>query len=283
MLDSFTYIWNPPPDPTPGDIVAVEVAGELVGCAAYRMAEGAPDLWLIGIAILPAYRRRGIGAQVYGHLAADLRRLGARRLLTDVACAQQTGLRFVARQGFAEIGGVITYQLDIAAASKSWGDPEQLAAAQGLRLASLERFPRRSLAERLLPLWNRTRPDQPQHWPYVPYYASRLEQEMLEPEAVALPHSFVIVTPSNQIVALALSAKLTDACLATIYLAVDPDFRGRRLATALKQKLIAHAQEHAIATLVAANDRRNRAMRAINERLGYRHLAERLVYQQILA
>jgi RimJ/RimL family protein N-acetyltransferase len=117
----------------------------------------------------------------------------------------------------------------------------------------------------------------------VPYHARRLEQEMLEPDAVAMPHSFAVVAPGNQIIALALSAWLADASLASIYLAVDPDFRGRGLATALKQKLIAHAQEHSIAALSAENDRRNCAMRAINERLGYRKLIERLVYQQSLA
>ncbi|NNJ12729.1 GNAT family N-acetyltransferase [Chloroflexales bacterium ZM16-3] len=283
MLDSFTQLWGSPADTAPGDMLAVEVAGQLAGGAAYRMAEGEPGLWLTGVAVLPERRRRGVGAQAYRALEDVLRRRGTRRLLAGVTGDSPAGQGFAARQGFEEVGGTITYQLDSAAADRAgWGDPQQLVAAQGLRLARLDRFPRRGLAERLLPLWNRTRPDQPQPWPFVPYSARRLEQEMLAPDAVALPHSFVIVTPSNQIIALALSAQLAADCLASIYLAVDPEFRGRGLALALKRQLIIHAQEQAIAALLAENDRRNCAMRAINQRLGYRPLSKRLVYQRAL-
>ncbi|MDQ2997405.1 MAG: GNAT family N-acetyltransferase, partial [Chloroflexota bacterium] len=139
------------------------------------------------------------------------------------------------------------------------------------------------LAERLLVIWNRTRPDQPQYWPYVPYYARRLEREMLEPAEVALPDSFVVVTSDNQIVALALNAHVADNRLCTIYLGVDPNFRRRKLATLLKLKLIAHAQMHEIAFLVAENEVSNTVMHNINRRLGYRHVLDTLVYQKTLA
>jgi GNAT superfamily N-acetyltransferase len=264
--------------------VALDESGDHVGFAAYRVAEGAPDTWRFGVFVLPAHRRRGVGAQACQIVADSLRRRGARRLLAEVPSSQPTSIRFATRQGFAEIGGAIIYQRDAADADAAHaGEAEQIVGAQGLRLASLDRFPRRGLAERLLPIWNRTRPDQPQHWPYAPYSARRLEQEMLEPAETALRHSFAIIGPANQIVALALSAQLADARLASIYLAVDPDFRGRRLATALKHTLIAQAHAHAIAALLAENDRRNGAMRAINEGLGYRQMAEALVYQQCLA
>jgi ribosomal protein S18 acetylase RimI-like enzyme len=142
--------------------------------------------------------------------------------------------------------------------------------------------PRKGLAARLLPLWNRTRPDQPQYWPYQPYHAQRLEREMLAPPEVALHHSFALVARDGQLVALTLQACVEDGCLHSTYLAVDPALRGRGLAAALKHKLVAHAQAHGIAWLVAENDARNSAMQRINQRLGYRQVTELVVYEKTL-
>ena len=226
LPDTFMHFWSLALVAAPKAVWAVDVAGQLVGGAGYTMAEAAPELWLIGIVIQPTYRRRGIGAFVYTSLVEALHRHGAQRLLTHVYTNQLDGLRFVAQRGFREIGSSLNYQLSVAAAdSSSWNAPDALVAKQGLRFSTLDQFPRHSLAERLLPLWNRTRPDQPQYWPYVPYYAQRLEREMLEPAEVALAHSFVVVAPNNHIVALTLNAFVADKRLCTIYLGVDPDFR----------------------------------------------------------
>jgi GNAT superfamily N-acetyltransferase len=281
LPDAFTHVWSPALVGVPKAIWAVEVAGQLAGSAGYTMAESAPELWLIGIVVRPVYRRRGIGAFVYTSLVESLRRRGAQRLLTSLYTNQLEGLRFVAQRGLREIGSSLNYQLNVASADLgSWQDPDAIVADQGLRFDTLDHFPRRGLAERLLPLWNATRPDQPQYWPYVPYDARRLEREMLEPAEVALSHSFVIVAPDNHIAALALNACTDDNRLYTIYLAVAPDSRRRKLATALKLKLIAHARARGIDFLAAENAAGNTAMSAINRRLGYRHLPELVVYQK---
>jgi GNAT superfamily N-acetyltransferase len=283
LPDTFMHFWSPALVAAPKAVWAVEIADQLVGSAGYTMAEAAPDLWLIGIIVWPAYRRRGIGAFVFCSLVESLRHRGAQRLLASVYTSQLDGLRFVAQRGFREIGSSLNYQLNVGAAdSSSWDDPDAIVANQGLRFDTLDHFPRHGLAARLLPLWNRTRPDQPQYWPYVPYDAGRFEREMLEPAEVALPHSFVVVAPDNHIVALALNAYAADRRLCTIYLGVDPDFRRRKLATALKLKLITHAQAHGIDFLAAENAASNTAMCAINRRLGYRHLPDLVMYQKTL-
>jgi mycothiol synthase len=261
-----------------------EAGGKLIGCASYALAEGTTGLYRIAIALRPAERGRGIGSAVYERMQEALRARGAERLLACAYTHQLAGLRFLARRGFREAGCSHSYQLNVAAADEPGGQqcPQASVAAQGLRMTTLDRFPRLGLAERLLPLWNRTRPDQPQFWPFVPYQARRLEQEMLAPDAVALADSFAIVAPAGQIVAFTLSARIADDRLHTIYLGVDPEFRRRGLASALKLKLIAHAQARGIAFLSAENDARNTVMAALNRRLGFRHLAELLVYQKSL-
>jgi GNAT superfamily N-acetyltransferase len=282
LPDMFMHFWSPALVDAPKAVWAVELAGQLAGSAGYTMAEAAPGLWLIGIVVWPTYRRRGIGAFVYRSLVESLCRRGAQRLLTSVYTNQLDGLRFVAQRGFREIGSSLNYQLNVAADSSSWDDPDAIGASQGLRFDTLDHFPRQGLAARLLPLWNRTRPDQPHYWPYVHYDARRFEREMLEPAEVALPHSFVVVAPDNHIVALALNAYAASNRLCTIYLGVDPDFRRRKLATALKLKLIAHAQAHSVDFLAAENEASNTAMHHINRRLGYRHLPDLVVYQKTL-
>lgn len=283
MPDIFTNSWYQGQGASVGAVLAIEQAGELVGGVAYQVAEGAPELWLWDLVVRPELRRRGLGGAAYGELAALLGRKGARQLLCRVTGGQRAGPAFLAGLGFRPWGGSIVYGLELATVALDWGDPEAGLAAQGLRCSALERFPRGGLATRLLPLWNRSRPDQPQLWPFVPYSARRLEAELLEPAAVDLAHSLAVVAPDTTIVAVCVSARLGDNSLGSLYLGVDPAWRGRGLAAALKGALIARARGAGFATLLAENDLRSEAMHALNRRLGYRQLAERLVFRQTLA
>ena len=286
LSDAFTPLLSQTPDGLPKALWSITVAGEWVGCAGYVLAETDRRLAWIGLLITPAYRRQGIGQQVYAALLAALQQRNVQRLSTKVYTHQVGGLAFLARRGFCETGVSYQHQLHVATAPRTeWGDPDALVAAQGLHFTTLNRLPQAGLAARLLPLWNRTRPDQPQDWPYAPYSLRRFEQEMVEPDALALEHSYALVTANQQIVGVTLNtlAPVIQAggqCLFTVYSAVDPDYRRRGLATALKVKLIAHAQAHNISFLAAENDARNSAMCRINQRLGYRRLADLSTYSK---
>ena len=287
LPDAFTTLWSVTPDGIPRALWAIERANELIGAAGYVVAETDRMLGCIGLIIAPAYRQQGIGGQVYTALLDALRRRGVAQMLTQVYAEQVTAAHFLVCRGFAASSTSIQCQLTVANVSlAAWDNPDEIVANQGLRFAALDRFPRAGLAERLLPLWNRTRPDQPQAWPFVPYTTQRLTREMLEPEEIALHHSFAIVTADNQIVALNLNIQDGQMCatqqLFTIYSAVDPAFRWRKLATALKLKLIAHAQAHEITFLAAENDERNQPMWQINQRLGYQRLADLISYHKTL-
>lgn len=287
LPDAFTPLWNLTPDGLPKAFWSITIDGELVGSAGCVLAENDRKLASMGLIIAPVYRRQGIGDQVYSALLEWADKRNVQRLLTKVYTHQGDGLRFLAQRGFCELGASFHWQLHVAAVQREeWDDPNAMVAAQGLHFTTLNRFPHRGLAERLLPIWNRTRPDQPQDWPYVPYSLRRFAEEILEPTALALEHSYAIVTADQQIVALMLNIhynrdqteQKTDQRLFTVYSAVDPDFRRRGLATALKLKLIAQAQAHHIDFLAAENDERNVAMWQINQRLGYRRLADLVVY-----
>jgi ribosomal protein S18 acetylase RimI-like enzyme len=283
LPDAFSHIWDLSLELTPRALWAIEVGGDFAAVAGYALSESDPKLGLIGLIVRPEYRRCGIGAYVYTAMVEKLRARGVQCLLTRIYAKQLAGQRFVAQRGFRAVGSSIICRLDVAAADlTAWDDPAAMLARQGLRFASLDHFPRQHLADRLLPLWNRTRPDQPQAWPYIPYRAQRLEREMLEPAEMALAHSFVVVDADQRFVALTLNAYAPDSGLFTVYSAVDPDFRRRKLATALKLKLLTSAQRHQIDFLIVENETSNTAMRRINHQLGYRPLLNLVMYRQSL-
>jgi GNAT superfamily N-acetyltransferase len=284
LTDAFTHIWDLTYDIVPRAMLAVEVGSELAGIAGYAMAETDPDLWFMGLIIKPEYRRQGLGRQVYGMLLDKLRPRSARRILTMINTHQRAGRQFLARCGFEEIGRTIYGQLDVAKADTgAWDDPEKIVACQNLHFTTLNRFPRQGLAERLLPIWNRTRPDQPQCWPYVPFSLRRLERKIMESEIIAWQHSFVLVTAEQRIVGLNLNIHDAENRLFTFFTGVDPDFRRRKLGLAFKLKLIAHAQAQGIDLLAAENEAGQAAMWRINQRLGFCRLLELVVYQKMLA
>ncbi|MCB0196070.1 MAG: GNAT family N-acetyltransferase [Anaerolineae bacterium] len=283
VTDAFTQIWDLAYEIVPRAMLTVEWENAWAGGAGYALAETDPHLAFIGIIIKPEYRRRGLGQEAYTKLIDRLRTRKIGRVLTIVNTRQESGHDFVTQRDFHEIGRSIYCELNTATAAVGvLGDAEQLVADQDLRFTTLNRFPQRGLADRLLPIWNRTRPDQPQHWPYVPVSAHRFEREILAPEAISWEHSFVIVTPANDIVGLSLNIPTAENRLFTFYTGIDPDFRGKKLGLALKLKLIEHAQSQGFAGLAAENDADNAAMWRINKQLGFISVLEMVTYQKLL-
>jgi GNAT superfamily N-acetyltransferase len=283
LTDAFTHIWDLTYDVVPRTVFVVEAEGDLAGIAGYARAETDPDLWFMGLIIKPEYRLKNLGRQSYDMLIDKLHARKARRILTIINSNQATGCQFAVKRGFKELGRTLYCQLDVATAElEAWDNPEELAARQNLRFTALDHFPRQGLAERLLPIWSRTRPDQPQHWPYVPFSARRLEREILGSDAMAWQHSFGLVTDDHHIVGLNLNIQNGQNGLFTFFTGIDPDFRQQKLGLALKLKLIAHAQTQGFDVLAAENEARNVAMGRINQRLGFFRLLEWGVYQKTL-
>jgi L-amino acid N-acyltransferase YncA len=283
LQDIFTHIWDSPYLYVPRDMWAVEFGGEMVGCAGYALAETDSHLGLLGLIIKPEYRQQGVGEYVYEALMAKLHAQKVQRVLSMVYDQQKAGLHFMNQRGFREVGRTIVAQLDLAAINdKDWIASEEIIARQNLHFTTLNHFPRFGLVDRLLPIWNRTRPDQPQYWPYNPYNARRLAHEILDSELLVLEYCYVIVTAENQIVAINLNIHDDESRLFTIYTGVDPSFRGQKLGYALKLKLLNQARKHGFKFLVAENEGKNLAMWRINEQLGFSRLQELVIVENVL-
>lgn len=278
LSDGFTHILGSYSELQPQGRWVVEQGRDVLAYAGYIFPVEGIALAIVSIVVVPSRRGEGIGNYLYGRLIEMVRQFGAERVISDVFDHDAAGIAFAARRQFVEIGRTIAYQLDT---TNSAVTAPTLDA--GLTIRSLDQFPQRGLSSRLLPIWNRTRPLQPQHWPYTPLHERQLERELFDTGAtVALPHSFVVVSQSLQIVALNLNIALSDNHLFTFYTAVDPDFTGRGLATALKQQLIAAARKAGVRWLSAENSTHNPTMCHINERLGFRPMATLITYQRTL-
>lgn len=84
---------------------------DLVGCSTVRPPAGDGDEDGAGDAavatviarVLPGFRRRGFGAEIYGRGLALARELGAGRIETVVLAANEDGLSFARGHGFVEV------------------------------------------------------------------------------------------------------------------------------------------------------------------------------------
>lgn len=82
---------------------------DLVGCSTVRPPAGGDDgdgdaaVATVIARVLPGFRRRGFGAEIYGRGLALARELGAGRIETVVLAANEDGLSFARGHGFVEV------------------------------------------------------------------------------------------------------------------------------------------------------------------------------------
>lgn len=278
--DGFTHILSHHSELMPQVRWGVWLDERLVGFAGYVFAETDPELAIISLIIAPVFRRQGLASKIFSQLIAEAEKRGACRFLTDIFQTQTGGLQFALQNQFVAVGSSRTYILDLTTAEMTEEQDAELQAwVQGFRLTSLDHLPEKGLAERLLPIWNETRKDQPQPWPFAPYSRRRFEQEILLLSEIALHYSFVITNAEKEIVALHLSIFAEEKHLFSFYSAVGRAYRGRGLATTLKRKLIETARADGVLFVSAENDTNNSAMCHINEKLGYKSISTLITHE----
>jgi GNAT superfamily N-acetyltransferase len=76
---------------------------EAVGCSTVRPPTDEPATATVIARVLPEYRRRGYGEQLYQRGLAKARELGAREIVTVILASNDDGLRFARDHGFVEI------------------------------------------------------------------------------------------------------------------------------------------------------------------------------------
>ncbi len=250
--------------------VALAPGGELVGYAgAFEIGWAPPPgrFWC-QLRVLPAWRGQGLGARLYATLLAALRARGAAALqieLDDSDAAIQPALE---RRGFRPLLKSWAFTLDLAAADLAplAGSYDRLG---GLALGTLADEIARGAdwLPGLHALYLHVGGDVP--IPISPHGAP--SAAWLREQAAELPSCFFVARDGQRYAGMSYlhaDAACPERLLQRIT-AIDPGYRGRGIAQALKRATIEYAQRHGYSEIRTAVESNNPSMLAINARVGF--------------
>jgi mycothiol synthase len=235
-------------------LLLAEVDGEVVGSGAARRSD------LGGAALFPrvllAFRRRGVGTALLRTLAAHAESLG--HLEAGSLVDDEGSLAFAERFGFRETGRQIEQVRPI----REREDPPRV--PDGVTLVSVAERPElrlRTYDELALQAFE----DMPTSSPIS------ITAEQWEREWITWPEGSFVALAGDEIVGCAGLLRDDDRAerAENSLTAVRRDWRGRGLARALKEQVIAWAAARGLREVYTWTQTGNENMRAVNERLGY--------------
>jgi len=236
-------------------LLLAELDAELVGSG----VAGRSDLGggFLAPRVLPDARRRGVGSALLGALGAHVAGLGFTEATAGVD--DQGSLAFAERFGFREVGRQVEQVRTIRADEPA---PESPAGVELVSLAERPDLFRRTYEELALQAFE----DIPTPAPIT------ISAEDWEREWLTWPEASLVALAEGEIVGCA--GLLRDADrpdrAENSLTAVRRDWRGRGLATALKQAVIAWAAANGLLEIYTWTQTGNEAMQRLNEKLGYR-------------
>jgi RimJ/RimL family protein N-acetyltransferase len=270
-LEAYVAVWNASvPDDIPASVVKQRERRERDPRRLYLIAEAdeqpvasgfagpsdAAQRGFIAPRVLPAFRRRGIGAVVIVELASHLERLGFEVAGAHVDGNDEGSLAFAHRFGFEEVDRQVEQV-------RTLGDEPPAQPPPGVVFVTIAERP--ELLREAYPLGLEGWADMATSEAVTVSLEDWLADEATLPEG-----SFVALAGDEIVGYSGLCRWADDPKLAEDGLTVvRRDWRRRGLASALKRAELAWAAANRIHEIVTWTQRGNDAMRAANERLGY--------------
>jgi ribosomal protein S18 acetylase RimI-like enzyme len=252
--------------------VAVQGA-RVVGYAAYGQPVYGyrPNKFAVDVAVLPAYRRRGIGAALYDQLEAGLAALKPQTLRADAYGNLPEGVQFLEQRGFREVFRETPMHLEVATFDATpYADLEERLRALGIQvrtLSDLAKDPGRD--RKTYDLYWEVTEDVPREgeldvMPFPEWAKWTLKDPLV-------PHDgYVISVCGDQYIGLAeFGIKPGSDVLQGGLVGVKQAFRRKGVALAMHVHAIAYARAHGYARIVTSTAVVNVGMRALYERLGF--------------
>jgi mycothiol synthase len=274
-LEAYVRIWNviTPDDPTTPQLqrerrerdprrlyLLAWLDGEPVA-SGFAGGSDSPGRGAVAPRVLPEARRRGVGSAVLRRLAAHLTDLYEPETASAMVDGDDDGsLAFAARFGFDEVDRQVEQVLALDARVDTVDLPA------GTRLVTVAERP--DLLREAYPLALEGFAD---FATWVPVTISL--DEWLREEATLPEGSFFALDERDEIVGysgLCSHLAASDVAIDGLTVVARP-WRRRGLANALKRAELAWAAANGFAKVVTWTQRGNEAMRALNERLGYRY------------
>jgi len=261
-----------------GRRLLAEEHGRVVGVATTgRIYMYAPEFelaWLF-IGVLPEACRRGTGTALWAACSGEARAAGRTGFQAEADETSAGGIAFLERNGFTEVERTRAVRLELAGLPI----PDRIA-PEGVTLTTLAARP--DLLPAVHAVAMATFADIPGETPIQPGDLTAFTARDVERPGV--PHdAFVLAVDDRTDEVLGYASLLIVPASSTVawhdMTAVHPAARGRGIARALKTETIRWAATHGIQALEAGNDVANAPMRAVNARLGYRPLPDRVTFR----
>ena len=228
--------------------------------------------------VAPEHRRRGIGGELYAQAEAFARRRNPRLLYAAFNETEDApAAAFLQKRGFELLERFYPSCLDLSAFEPAhFASAIEHVQAQGIQLATYARMgdsaDNRLRLYELEQLAHATQPFREVE-PYIPEPFAKWEQDFAkrDPETI-----FLAVVNSIEDAEAIWAGVVTG--LEWYFTGVHPSWRGRGLATALKVQCIAEAKKRGLARMETENHGDNKAMLAINRKLGFIFTAPEAAY-----
>jgi GNAT superfamily N-acetyltransferase len=252
-------------------MLAVDQDGTAAGISLVQR----PPWWGAGrygveVVVDPAYRGQGIGRLLYRDLEAFALGQGATRLDASVQEGDLSARAFAERRGFGVERHLFSSILELVDFDAAPFAPKAAqVAASGIRLMALAEIPDTPESRRKLYELHRTCAlgipgREPTFAAFEDYAARTIGAGWFRREA-----QFVALDGERWVGLLQLEPHGADRMWHRIT-GVDPAYRGRSIALALKLKAIAYARQAGYRRMGTNNDAENAPMLAVNRALGYR-------------
>lgn len=246
----------------PGDVrLLARVDSHVAGCAG-AIPSDLPGRTFAAVAVLPEFRRRGIGRAFLERIAAVARERGSGIVSAATEEGDEAAAAFASRFGFA----ALFREIEVARALCE--EEDEGPAPPGIEIVPVTS--RAGLLAGAYALASQALPEMPLPEPYlVPPYEQWVEDDATGPGVLA--EASLVALDGGRVVGFAgLLRRAADPGLAENGLtAVAPSHRGRGIATALKRRQIAWAARHGYREIVTWTQEGNEAMQAVNRKLGY--------------
>jgi mycothiol synthase len=268
-LTGYVEVWNAI---TPGEPITVaetrrrlarqpwrlylvaEEDGQIVGSGFAGRSDAAGRAFL-AVRVLPEWRRQGLGIALFEACRPHAVDLGARSISGRIIEQDAESRRWAANRGFVEVGRDVELAREL-------GEEAPAALLDGIAIKELTEADHDAIYAVAVECW----PDMatPEPMPAPPYDDWAME-ELRGPVIFGafdreqlVGYAALVTRPANPDV------------LEHGFTAVIRSHRGRGIAIALKRTQLAWAAEHGYRRLITYTQEGNEAMRAINEKLGYR-------------
>lgn len=238
-------------------LLLAELDGEVVGCGITKHTDtGGEDRSFVQPRVIPEARRRGVGSALLRALAAHAESVGFQSAGSNVE--DEGSLAFAARFGFRETGRHVEQVRKIRSRE------EEPRVPAGVRIVSIAEQPElraRTYHELALQAFD----DMPTPLPVS------ITPEVWEREWITWPEGSFVALVGDEIVGCAGLMRDDDRPdrAENSLTAVRRDWRGRGLARALKETVIAWGAANGLREIYTWTQIGNENMRGVNEKLGY--------------